>query len=481
LSDINNAKWAKFFSDQGTPDLQEAFGNKIYKESGEILKSAPGKIWQWYWDKAKEYTRVRENVLRYSAYLRAKEKIANGETFYWASDPKQIDGITALDYKAGKLSREVLGDYGNISITGQRIRRYMIPFYSWMEINMGRYYRLMKNAGNPKVQARIAGVMAKRGVTAIAWRMMWSYALLGMMTAMVEAWNWFRYPEETEKLRRANARGMQLILGTTDDGKVVTLPIVGAFYDFLDFFGLPDMKDDLALIFSGMSPKKGSVGVAKTLAITPFTKIVGGVNPFGKMGYELMTGGQLYPDPLNPRPIYDHGEYFAQFLSLQDEYKALTGSPTRHPYFFGHYRNLVVKEIDPDELSYFMSKRIIDNYTGKKIRREPSNEKERNKSEALYRYGLAIRYGHYDEALQYLNDYYANGGTLTSLNASLRGKNPLGALDFKEKTDVKKMIEDPNYKPETGFGKSLTPKEVKVFRDAMEYYERTYDPAKVPK
>lgn len=476
LSDINNAKWANFFSDQGSPDLEGVFGKKIYKESGEIIRSTPGKIWEWYWDKVKGWTRIRENTLRYAAYLRAKEKLSAGEKFYWASEPTQIDGIANAEYKAGKLAREVLGDYGNISITGQRIRRYMVPFYAWMEINMGRYYRLFKNASNPKVQARIGAMAAARGMTAIAFRMAWAYALMGMMTALVEAWNWLRFPEETEKLRRANARGMQLILNVTDDGKVVTLPIVGAFYDFLDFFGLPDMKDDLAMIFSGESPKKGAIGAAKSLALAPYTKAVQGINPFGKMGYELITGSQLFPDPTNPKPIYDYGEYFAQFVSMQDEYRALTGSPTRNPYFFGHMRNMVVKDIDPDELSYFQAKRIVDNQQGGKF-----EAKHDAKSEALYRYGLAIRYGKTDEALHWMNEYYANGGTISGLNLSLSNKNPISRLKFQEEQDVKNLIENPNYQPKTEFGKSLTPKEIKTFRDAIEYYDRTYNPRKVPK
>lgn len=475
LSDINNANFAQFFSDQSRPDLQDVFGRKLYRDSIEVLRTSPGKIWNWYWDKVKGWTRIRENTLRYASYLRAKERIDNNEKIYWASNPEEIDGITSAEMKAGKLAREVLGDYGNISITGQRIRKYMIPFYSWMEVNMGRYYRLFRNASSPRVQARVGAALAARGITAITFRMMYAYALMGAFTALIEAWNWFRFPEETEKMRRANTRGMQLILGTTDEGKVVTLPIVGAFYDALDFFGLPDMKDDLALIFSGNAPTKGALGAAKTFAITPYTKLVQAVNPFGKMAYELITGDQLFPDPMNPRPIYDYGEYFAQFLSLQDEYRALTGTPTRSPYFFGHFRNLVVKEIDPDELSYYMAKRIVDAHNESKFQ-----VKQDAKSVALYRYSLAIRFGKTDEALRWMNEYYANGGTVGGLNQSLRGKNPLTRLNGQEEQDVKNLIADPAYQATTQFGKTLTAKEVKIFRDAIDYYSNTYDPIKIP-
>lgn len=274
---------------------------------------------------------------------------------------------------------------------------------------------------------------------------------------------------------------MQFILSETEDGKIVTIPIVGAFYDAMDFFGLPDMKDDLALIFSGEAPTKGAIGAAKTFAITPFTKIIQGVNPFLKSSYELLTGQQIYPDPRHPRPIYDYGEYFATFLSIQDEYRALTGTPTRAPYFFGHLRNLVVRDLDPDELSYYMAKRVIETYKGQRRHTEPANVQAQAKAEALYRYGLAVRFGHTDEAQRYLNDYYALGGNPVSLAASLRGKNPLSQLNSRERYDVNQMIDNPTYRPETEFGKTLTSKELAIFEDAINYYERTYDPRVAPR
>ena len=79
---------------------------------------------------------IRENMLRLAAYRWFKQALKDGQRVYGASKPAEIDAIDRPDDKAAKLARELIGDYGNISSAGQYIRRRLIPFYSWMEINM---------------------------------------------------------------------------------------------------------------------------------------------------------------------------------------------------------------------------------------------------------------------------------------------------------------------------------------------------------
>ncbi len=354
---------------------------------------------------------------------------------------------------------------------------------------MKRYYYLLKNASSPATQRKILALAAKRGLTSITIRMLFAYAYMALFTGLVAVWNWLMFPEEWERLRRAQTRGLQLIVSSDKEtGKVVTLPIVGALFDAIDFFGLPDiLSDDLALIFTGEAPMKGAVGAAKQLAIAPFNRITQSLNPFLKSAFELGTGQIFYPDIRNPRPIYDYSEYFSTFLSVQDEYRALTGVPTRSPYFFGHIRNLFVRDLDPDELSYYMAGRIVEEYKGERFSTQPANKQAREKKRALYLYATAVRFGKTDEALEYLNQYYSLGGTPKSLGASLRGRSPLNGLDKYEKDDVRHLVGDPNWKPDpsirqlTEFGKSLTTKELNVFRDALNYYARTYDPNVAPR
>lgn len=475
LADLNNTQWASRFLPKSRITLHDVYGQKAADDLLDAIKNAPGKMWNKYWDFVQGWTRTRENVLRYAAYLRALEKAQKGENAYWASNPEEIDGITDPTYKAGKLAREVLGDYGNMSLTGQRIRRYMMPFYAWMEVNMRRYYRLLKNANNPETQRRIAGHLARKGVTWTAWQIIKANAMLAILTAAVEAWNWWRFPEEAEKMRRDNVRGMQLILSVDENGIATTLPIVGAFYDFIDFFGIPDMKDDLAKVMSG-EIWEGLTSTIKTAFQSSTNKIAQGINPFAKAATEQMTRQQFYPDIYSPQPLYDRTAHAAQFLSLSDEYKALTNTPTRHGYFspLGHPKKMVFAELDLGELAYYKARNIVSDWKGQREFGEGATEEEQARYEALRMYHRAIRLGNEEKAMEWLEIYYGRGGTQSALRKSEKAKDPLAKLNNSEKYDVRDLLEDPTYEPKTPFGQSLDKKEIQVFKDAIEYYKKSY-------
>jgi hypothetical protein len=84
------------------------------------------------WEFSKSWTTLRENILRLAAYRYFKDQLAAGrKDIYAASNKIEIDQIVDMDDRAAKLSRELVGDYGNISHAGQYIRKRLIPFYSW--------------------------------------------------------------------------------------------------------------------------------------------------------------------------------------------------------------------------------------------------------------------------------------------------------------------------------------------------------------
>jgi hypothetical protein len=115
-------------------------------KSGDLSKLAPPNVIAKYFDAVSGITQLREGLLRESAYLRAVELMEKGKKIYWASKPAEIDALPNIKDKAAKLSRELYGDYGNLSAHGEKIRSRFIPFWSWMEINTPRYARIFKNA-----------------------------------------------------------------------------------------------------------------------------------------------------------------------------------------------------------------------------------------------------------------------------------------------------------------------------------------------
>jgi hypothetical protein len=69
-----------------------------------------------YWQLAKHWTNLRENVIRLAAFRHFKTRIENGERgIYAASKKPQFDAIRDDTERAAKLARELIGDYGDLS------------------------------------------------------------------------------------------------------------------------------------------------------------------------------------------------------------------------------------------------------------------------------------------------------------------------------------------------------------------------------
>lgn len=124
---------------------------------GIILDEKPNyfnpKTWgEKYWQMAKGVTAWRENILRLAAYryfLDNKDK-----RLYGASKPEEVNAITNPEERAAKLARELLGDYGNISRTGEWVRKKLIPFYSWC---VPEYTEILTRRGWKKYNELIIG------------------------------------------------------------------------------------------------------------------------------------------------------------------------------------------------------------------------------------------------------------------------------------------------------------------------------------
>lgn len=463
FKDINSAKWVQYFKDPKKFTL----GDLLTKEGLKNISNGKNIIGN-YFELAQKLSGIRENWLRLAAFMRANEKISKGENFNWASDARQLEGITDINERAGKLAREVLGDYGNISHTGQYIRRHLIPFYSWMEINMSRYYRLVKNAHTPTDKGRIAGVLVKNGITKAATKATIAYAQMFALSSAVTAWNKLMFPDEEEELRLSNTRGLQVILGKNDDGTINTLPIVGALYDALDFFGLPDITDEMFSYFED-GRKDQLKEAAKHVATSPLDKVFQGLNPLIKAPIEISSGMNFYPSIFNPRPISDRKEYVAQMFSAKDTYRALARKPNRMPYFSEQrFTSMILQELRPKEFAYYG---VLNKLSELKNTGSYFGSRDKKK-EALYNYKLSLRYNNIDDADKFLTQYYDLGGTYNGLQSSIRASHPLRSLNKEEKQDVMRVLN--GAEPVTDVVKQLTKSDLKRIEMALEFYEFVY-------
>lgn len=394
-------------------------------KTGDLTKLAPANLIAKYFDKVSSLTQLREGLLREAAYLRAKDLLDQGKTIYWASKPAEINSLTNTRDKAAKLSRELLGDYGNLSAHGEKIRTSLIPFWSWMEINAPRYYRLFKNAATQgeagSTAARMAGVGARKAAGA-ALGIGEKVLLTHLLFAAVSAFNHLVHPEEEEKLS-AQVRGqLHLILGTTRDGKTLTLRFSGAFSDVLAWAGLEDYPESFKKLETGRMDAREML---KKMALATPNKLVNAASPFTKLAGELMTGKSIYPDMTKPMPIRDRTEHVARFFALDEEYKALAGKPGKG--YLNSLKNLLVYESDPGENAYHDIKQQVGRFL-EKHGREQTTAEPTERSKALYYFRQAMKYRDKEAIDKYKAEYLKAGGKPENLYQSIKRQHPLAGM-----------------------------------------------------
>jgi N12 class adenine-specific DNA methylase len=411
-----------------------------------------------YWSGSKNFTSWRENVLRLAAYRYFKDRVRAGHRVYGASLPSKVDAIPAgeTERKAGLLARELVGDYGGLSQGGRWLRKKLIPFYSWSEINAPRYWRMFRNLaveGEPK-NKRLAAfglVAGKKGamLTAKAF----------MLYGAIHLWNALVWPDEEEELGEAGRRQLHIILGRRPDGSIISLRLQGALSDALSWLGLEDFPEDARELASG----KKSVGkFALEAAKAPVNKLVQGVRPDIKMPGELLTGRQLYPDVFNPRPIRDKGEHVARALSLEAFYRKAAGRPMKGGSTAGQVWEDILGTFtysaDPGEMAYYKARDLARTYLEDKGIDQPAHDPT-DRSNALFYYKQAIKWGDAEAAERYLKKYKELGGNAKGLKISVQRAHPLASLP---KRDLVKFLN------------RLDEQERETVKRATRWYKETY-------
>lgn len=390
---------------------------------------------QRYWRDVKDFTAARENLLRLAAFDYFKAEWAAGRKTYGASTASQVDAITDPDRRAAKLSRELIGDYGNVSEAGRWVRGRLMPFYSWMEINAPRYVRLLRNSVRDKQAgdvARVAGVaVAKAGVKAGTQAISFA-AKATLLSALAAAWNRYKYPEEEKELGAAR-REPHIITGRDEKtGEIKSIRFQGALADALDWLGASDLMSDVQDVVTGRASVKDKLADAVK---APVEKGILAMEPFAKTTVEVATGRSVYPTvfrggattDFQTRPIQDRGEYISRVFSLGEAYKAATGKPRRGGVGSVLQAPLVYRT-DPGEAAYYEVRELVGKFLDEKgIDRSFGGEKT-DRQKALYYYKKAVAYGDEKAAERYLAKYKSLGGTNDGIRQSVMKGEPLDGV-----------------------------------------------------
>ncbi len=262
----------------------------------------------------------REDLLRHSAFRYYRNKLNNNEEINFGASQdlvvKQLQKDMGNDVAAAHLSRNLIGDYGNMSVAGEWLRRHLIPFWSFQEINLRRWPQITINAIKAgKGKGRLATVY-----TAIAtMRLAQGYAALYTWNNVIAPFIWgFDDDDELSSYDRANPH---IMLGRTSDGSIRVFRNVGAIGDFFEWFGL---NEAISLMDKYKAGQVEESDIIREMLKSPIEKMVGGLRPDIKGGFEVLSGQSFFPSPFEPRSV-ERGEAVANIAGLSDEYKWVKG------------------------------------------------------------------------------------------------------------------------------------------------------------
>lgn len=408
------------------------------REPGFVVKG-----WRW----SKNINEWRENILRLAAYRRFKKRLARGDVMYGASKKAEVDEVKDLDTRAGKLARELIGDYGNISKAGQWLRGHLVPFYSWIEINAPRYARLLRNIPNegaPGITAggriaKMTGIKAARTVTKMF-----------ILYTLVNLWNRLVWPKEEEELGEMN-RQLHIIVGRRKDGSIITFRFQGAVSDAMGWFGLEDLPND---VWDLVNDKSDFLDKIKEGGLTALQRAISAVGPFYKI-YEPWTGS-LWPDFRNPRTVRDKWEWLSKMFSLSVPYRFAMGKPTRG---YREFQKMLVYEYEPGEAAFISIMQLIREFNDKYSEAGGFRSQPTQKANAIYYYKKALKFGDMRAAKKYIRQYVELGGTSRSFKSSIKGYHPLMMVDRKLRRR---------------FMEKLDKKELKQLEKAIDWWKETY-------
>lgn len=416
------------FANEMDTEMQDKLFSHLKEKQGISIFKIPAKAFEKYYNGVENVHNFREAILRYSAYLYFKEAIKrNGGVVkdYVASNKYIVRGLNSIEDKAYQLSKDLLGAYDEVGKLGQTLRRYWIPFYSFTETNLKRYYRLFENiiTSDDKISKKAGKLLLKA-------------LMVNMLGLLMVAWNKLVMKEQDDKLPPSVRNVPHITLGQIGDN-VYAFRQLGSFSELLEWFGLDDYKlssEDLA---------------------APLDKAWGMVTPFLKMPIELVSGLNFYPSLAHPRAIRDKWQHFFNSFGVDDIYSEVTGKPTKG---IGEIlKGAVVYNYDYKESAYYEILDIKREYQGKT---DNTIYGTNAKSNALYYMKTAVRYKDKEAALKYLDKYFENGGTAKGIKQSFATLNPMYGFTSKDTAEKGEA-----------FIASLTEDEKEKLKIAQDFYE----------
>ena len=378
-------------------------------------------------------SRFRDNILRYAAFLNYSERLAAGEDMksigYGASFKPVIDAIDDNEIRAAKLARDLVLDYGDVSVHGQWLRRYIVSFWSWMERNTVRYNRLISNAyyrGGIGEGLRAGGVIAAGvGLRSSVW----------LTSKMVAIWagfalfNLLNGEDDDDDLSDEDKARMHLYFGKAEDGSPRYMRVNGALGDYVSWLGFPDAISVLQEFDQGRADW-GDVTWA--IAGASINRIINGVTPIISTPFKVASGYTFYPDVMEPVPIRDQWRELFRTVGFEHEYDHVFGKPNRG--WMNTVREIAMTtRREPGEIAYNAIRDKTYNWLEKEKGYSGAAFRSTPRSEVVYAYRQAVRMGDEKAEAAAFERMKALGMRRDDLKEAIKNAHPLAAVSVRDR------------------------------------------------
>jgi hypothetical protein len=414
------------------PDLKDlaVFRRFFTNEQHGITRSVKN-----YFSTVKRYSAFRESIARYAAFLYYREALQSGKLQHYGGARKEVVDALAnemgTDEAAAHLARNLLGDYGDLTVLGNFLRQHVIPFYSWQEVNLKRYPMMFYNAALYGARAKPNSPAQAAAYTAAA------VAMPFLPYIAMQLFNHLLWPDDEDKLSDDERASPHLLFGRTADGSIRILRNTGALGDWLENFGVNTAVSRLDEINAG---QMGVGDLALEMGRDVVNKWVNGMRPDLKAAWEIPSGQSIYPNVFNPRPV-KRDEQLASYLGATDYYREAKGRLTQSGQRARPgVADRLIGVTDPRRDALFEITELRERFLGKLGQGTPERKTDRSSYFANMRDAAsADRLSAFKEArLRYLE----HGGDYEKFKRSISALDPIAQRlkDADEKTFVDEYL-----------------------------------------
>ncbi len=434
--------FATGFTIQELPDIN------LLQKYQHLLQAPPSgvkKATMSFWNGIKNFNQFRENWFRLAAYKHFKKRLEAGEDVgNMASLPQMLDQMRTPVERAGMLSRELIGDYGNLSRHGQELRETFAPFFSWVEVNMRRYTRFISDAfrqgvGEGLKAGGLVGVALGAKITA------YMLVRLFLVYGMLSMWNMMMFPDEEDDLPDYVQKSMHIIYGVDESGKTMYLSFAGALSDFLSWFGFSDVASAANKVERGDGGVKEYAEVFKDkvadIPANAVNKTMQLITPVLKGPTEAILGISTFPDVWKPRNNPTPLRSMAQIWEFQAFYDIYSKHPSKGFYESTIGKMLLVNKSDPLESSYFKIRQKAYDFISKDKGISGFSTVDSNKTRAMQAYRKSLRLKDNEARDFWLAELKNAGMSMSDIRKSLKSLHPLAPVPSKDRAKFRHSLD----------------------------------------